>query len=330
MQLVESPDSAWMLLRRPGLTTKERDRAAILAMAGDYRTSFDFLETLVFAPSMEAIPRQPSVPYRSWGTERIYVVEDSADFISLQHIMVMFFVDEKGRENGPMVMKHWRQDWRYQPVTLTEFHGQRRWSTRSTQEEERRAAWSQTVFHVDDTPRYASLGTWNHNSAFSAWTGNSAWRPLPRREESARDDYQVLTGVNRHTVQAGGWVHEQDNMKMVLDSRGQPDSTLPFRAREYGVNRYDRIRDFDFSAGDAYWKGTGKFWKSVREQWAQRLQAHTTIEISETCGGEPAFAGFFNTADSLAKASGAAKNLRESAASRLVDCVVKPVTDKED
>ena len=57
--LAAVPSAAWTALRAEGLTAFERDRAAILAMAGDFRTSFDFLETVVFTP-----PFEPAQPYR--------------------------------------------------------------------------------------------------------------------------------------------------------------------------------------------------------------------------------------------------------------------------
>src|SRR4051812_48266909 len=37
-----APAAAWQRLREPGLSDVERDRRAILAMAGPYRVSFDF------------------------------------------------------------------------------------------------------------------------------------------------------------------------------------------------------------------------------------------------------------------------------------------------
>ena len=45
-------------------------------------------------------PHLPSKPYRSWGTERVYVAEDRGDFISLQHILTMVFIDENGEQAG--------------------------------------------------------------------------------------------------------------------------------------------------------------------------------------------------------------------------------------
>src|SRR5262245_21769993 len=77
--LATEPSEAWQRLQTAGPEGRPRDRAAILAMAGDYRASFDFLETILFEPGAT-----PARPYRSWGTERIYVIEDRGDFISLQ------------------------------------------------------------------------------------------------------------------------------------------------------------------------------------------------------------------------------------------------------
>ncbi|GIS01697.1 MAG: hypothetical protein CM15mP103_02480 [Gammaproteobacteria bacterium] len=65
-------------------------------MAGDYRTSFDFIETVGFTKGY-----QPRAPYQSWGTERVYVVANEPDFVSLQHIIVMHFLDADGFESDP-------------------------------------------------------------------------------------------------------------------------------------------------------------------------------------------------------------------------------------
>src|SRR5688572_33408879 len=66
LTLATEPSAAWRAVREPGLSKFERDRRAILAMAGDYRTTFDFLETVGFTPGFT-----PSRPYQSWGTEYI-------------------------------------------------------------------------------------------------------------------------------------------------------------------------------------------------------------------------------------------------------------------
>ena len=93
------PHPGWLAIREPGLSPIERDRRAILAMAGPYRVTFDFLETVGFTEDFER-----DRPYQSWGTEYIYVLEDRETFISLQHIMVMYFEGEEEQPPQPLVM----------------------------------------------------------------------------------------------------------------------------------------------------------------------------------------------------------------------------------
>jgi hypothetical protein len=319
------PSAEWERLHAPGLSARERDRAAILAMAGDYRTSFDFLETIEFTPGAG-----PARPYRSWGTERIYAIEDRRDFISLQHVLVMFAIDENGKRIGPMVQKHWRQDWRYEPDRVLVFAGNERFETRAVPREDSRGAWSQTVYQVDDSPRYGSVGRWVHADEASIWEGGEAWRPLPRREHSVRSDYQVLAGSNRHTILPTGWVHEQDNLKLVLQvSRSEPKASEDQQigntrrlAREIGVDRYERLRDFDFSAADAYWKATASFWALVRQGWAQRVAKAEHLRVATTCEGAEAFVPFFSMAQRIESGEAVSADAQRAEIERALDCVV--------
>src|SRR5688572_21450659 len=48
-----APSEDWTRLHDPSRTPFERDRDAILAMAGEYRVSFDFLEVLRFDPALK-------------------------------------------------------------------------------------------------------------------------------------------------------------------------------------------------------------------------------------------------------------------------------------
>jgi hypothetical protein len=309
--LATGPSEAWERLRAPGLNARARDRAAILAMAGDYRASFDFLETILFEPGAT-----PARPYRSWGTERVYVIEDRGDFISLQHILVMFVIEEGGRKVGPLVQKHWRQDWQYEPRRVLVFAGDERFETKAVSRAERRGAWSQTVYQVDDSPRYGSVGRWVHGAEGSIWEGGEAWRPLPRREHTVRSDYQVLAGRNRHTILSSGWVHEQDNLKLVL--AGGETRRL---AREIGVDRYERLRDFDFTAADAYWNATASFWALVRHGWAQRAAQNPRFRVRASCNDEDAFVPFFRTADRLEAGEAIPADAQRAEVARVLDCV---------
>ena len=294
LTLATEPSPAWRAVQEPGLSKFERDRRAILAMAGGYRTTFDFLETVGFTPGFT-----PSRPYQSWGTEFIYVVEDSGTFIRLQHLMVMFIADREGKVQGPFVQKHWRQDWRYEDTNLHVFVGRNRWVHVERTADEARGHWSQAVFQVDDSPRYEALGEWEHYGSYSAWTSERTARPLPRRETTVRDDYQILEGINRHTLTPTGWVQEEENLKLVLDAQGQPAVDAPYLARELGVARYEHVVDFDFSAGDRYWQRRGPFWRDVRAAWDRVYAERDTFEYLENVDGQEMFVPLFEYADRL-------------------------------
>jgi hypothetical protein len=294
LTLDTEPSNEWKALQAPGISAFERDRRAILAMAGTYRVTFDFLEVVPYATL-----GKPNAPYQSWGTEKIYVDADEGKFISLVHILEMRFVQQDGTISEPMVTKHWRQDWRYEPQFIVEHKGRDRWDRRTLAAEERRNAWTQTVYQVDESPRYASAGRWQHSASFSTWLSGETWRPLPRREWSVRDDYQVLVGTNRHTIAPAGWVQEENNLKTVLTNGRSIDATRPYIAREYGVARYERIRDADFAAADRYFERTKLFWDQVRDSWSQVFATQGTATLKGPVDKLGLFKPLFARADEI-------------------------------
>ncbi|HEY0818229.1 MAG TPA: DUF6607 family protein [Rhizobacter sp.] len=271
-----APSPAWKALQAPGLTPQERDRRAILAMAGHYRVTFDFLEVASYTAADE--PKTLG-PYQSWATEKVYVDRDEPGFVSLVHVLDMRIVQKDGTLSEPMVTKHWRQDWVFEPETIVEYQGRERWQRRAVPEAARRGAWMQTVYQVDESPRYASLGRWQHNASFSTWISADTWRPLPRREWSVRKDYDTLIGTNRHTVHPTGWTQEENNLKARLDADRQPDAAFPYLGREVGMARYERLKDADFSAADRYYAATRGFWHEVLAAWQGAFVKHGTVTL---------------------------------------------------
>jgi hypothetical protein len=265
---------AWKSLQEKDLAPLERDRRAILAMSGTYRVTFDFLEVAPFAAAAK-----PLAPYQSWGTEKVYVDRNEPRFISLVHILEMHIIGTDGKVMDPMVTKHWRQDWAFEPKEIVTYQGRDRWQRRKLASSEVRGAWSQTVYQVDESPRYASVGRWQHNASFSAWLSGETLRPLPRREWSVRDDYQALSGTNRHTVISTGWLQEENNLKTVLNGERAAAESSPYLAREYGFARYERIREADFAAADRYFERTRQFWDQVRDRWDAAFAEHGTITL---------------------------------------------------
>ena len=296
--LDRAPAAAWQRLREPGLSGQERDRRAILAMAGPYRVSFDFVEVVRFDPALK-----PDAPYQSWGTEYVFVSEDRPDFIALQHILVMRVQSDDGKIGEPIIVRHWRQEWRFEPDTLLAYDGANTWARRPLSPEERRGAWVQSVLQVDDSPRYAARGRWEHGDSFSTWLSDETWRPLPRREFSVRKDYQVLVGTNRHTITPTGWVQEENNLKVALDAAGKVRAAMPYLAREYGLARYEHIKDYDFAPGERYFARTEPFWAEVRAAWRELERRDGRFTLRAPVDQGQLFMPFFEYADKLSGGS---------------------------
>jgi hypothetical protein len=238
--------------------TFEKDRKAILAMAGDFKIGFHFQETFSMHEGYEAVEK----PYTEDAFETVKVVEDSGKRIVLQHILQV----------GPMVVKHWAQIWTYEDTEILEFQGSRVWTTKKLSPEDVKGKWSQRVTQVDDSPRYEGIAAWVHGGENSEWTA-AANRPKPRREEK-RDDYDLLVVTNRHTITAQGWFHEQDNTKWVKrDGKSYP------LCREVGFNPYLRVKDHDFAKANDYWQKTAPFWKDVRNVWDELSPDQGSIKV---------------------------------------------------
>ena len=284
VELDLEPNPYWEKLKNPSLSKFEKDRLAILAMQGEHKVNFDFMETVGFVENYV-----PAKPYQSWGTEFVFLVEERRDFLSLQHIMVMFFEMEDGTISEPMVVKHWRQDWKYQDKNLNKYIGDSTWQKMTIPWSERRGTWSQSVYQVDDSPRYHGYGRWRHFKNSSIWISEETNRPLPRREATVRSDYDIMIGTNIHTITPFGWLHEQNNNKVRVD-----DVVV---AKEIGLARYQRIKNFDWEAGYNYWKETEVFWSEVRAAWAKRIDNSKTLTILSTIDNQPLFAKLFQLAD---------------------------------
>jgi hypothetical protein len=295
MVIDKTPSEAWKSLQTTGLASLERDRRAILAMAGGYRVTFDFLEITPFTADAKR-----DKPYQSWGVERVYVDRDDGKFISLSHILEMRIVDKDGKLSEPFVTKHWRQDWQYEPTEVVEYLGRERWGRRVLTRKDVAGQWSQTVYQVDESPRYASVGKWEHSTSMSTWLSGDTWRPLPRREWSVRKDYQVLIGTNRHTILPTGWVQEENNLKGVLTDDRKLSAEQPYMAREYGVARYERLQNPDFAGADEYYDKTRKFWEQVRTAWAARFRTTPQITLRAQVDQAGLFRGLFEHAEKLA------------------------------
>ena len=246
----------------------ERDRETILAMAGDYKVRFDMQESTPWMAGYEPLDRKIS-----GGYESVRVIEDPGTKIVLQHLLVV------GQEGEEFVIKHWRQDWEYEPEKILAYTGPNTWEWQDMPERLRNGRWSQTVYQVDDSPRYAGWGEWQDSQGIRRWRSNWTTRPLARRDAVRDPIYDRYEGINRHQLTPTGWIHWQDNTKM-MPAEGT-DSGLTPVVQEYVLNTYDRFDGYNTAAADAYWADTKDYWEAVRAKWAEVAQADGGITIEE-------------------------------------------------
>lgn len=243
----------------------EADRADILAMAGNFKVRFDMQEATPWTSGYTPLDRKIS-----GGHEVVRVIEDTGRRIVLQHILVSE-IDGK-----PHITKHWRQDWEYEPAKVLVYSDRNAWTWEDVPEKMRRGRWSQTVWQVDDSPRYAGWGQFEQQGGVRRWRSNWTWRPLARRDAVRNPVYDRYYAINRHQPTPDGWVHWQDNMKM-----GVKDGKLQPIVQEYVLNTYTRFDGYNVKAADDYWAATKDYWAAVRNQWDKVATTKGGIAIQE-------------------------------------------------
>ena len=269
VKLDENTSKYFLDLQEKKLDKKSKDRLAILSMVGEYRVSFEFIETFGSKNNYKL-----DNPYQSWGTEMVIVLNDEPNYISLQHIMMMYFKGEDGSISGPYIQKHWRQDWTYEDSKILNYRNDKIWDLLIVDDYQN--TWSQSVYQVDDSPRYESYGMWLHSEEGSRWISKATPRPLPRREFSVRDDYSLLSGLNKITVMPWGWVMEELNEKIIFPNK--------YHGSEFGIARYQRISNYDFTPARDYWDDTKEYWSIVRGKWSEILSQDKVCLLKDVEG----------------------------------------------
>jgi len=244
-----------------------KDREAILAMAGTFDVTFDFRETVPFVAGYK--PIQAKV---LGGHEVVKVIEDTGRVIRLQHLLVA----EDKPNNPPIVIKHWRQDWEYEPSQILVYSSAGHWAPQTVPAAEAKGSWSQIVYQTDDSPRYGAVGRWTFDNGVAEWTSAQTLRPLARRDAVRHPPYDRYVGVNRHAITPTGWVQEEDNAKI-----GEKDGRTVTFTHETVVNSYNRATNFPIKAADDYWDATKDYWAAVRADWDARLAANKQLVVPE-------------------------------------------------
>ncbi|SDI32592.1 DUF6607 family protein [Winogradskyella thalassocola] len=246
---------------------KTLDQEAIKDMCGCFEVTFNFTET--FNYSNDSIYR-PSETKVDKGLEYAFAIEDEDDKISIQHLL------QVGRTDSPHIVKHWRQDWLFQNQDFYMYNGDNNWTFEKKSKDAVKGQWTQKVFQVDDSPRYEGSGTWVHVDGKNYWE-NTTTAPLPRREYTKRSDYNITFRGNRHEITNYGWVHDQDNDK-VLRETGKEDVII---AKEKGFNTYKKVDDSRCQASIDWWKAQQDKWALVRTKWEAVYNRNKDLTLEE-------------------------------------------------
>ncbi len=246
---------------------KEMDKKAIKNMCGCFEVTFNFAETFNYSQDSLYKPSQTKVDK---GLEWAQLVTDADDKIVIQHIL------QVGNPAKPMIVKHWRQDWLYENTDLYVYNGDNNWTFEKKEANEVSGQWTQKVFQVDDSPRYEGSATWVHVDGKSYWE-NTTPAPLPRREYTKRADYNITMRGNRHEITSEGWVHDQDNAK-VMRKAGEDDFVL---AKEKGYNTYVKVPNERCQAAADWWVEHYDKWVTVRSKWDEVFVRNTDLTLKE-------------------------------------------------
>lgn len=261
-------------------STKKQDQDAIKSMCGCYEVTFNFAETFEYSGDSTYIPSKVK---HDKGLEWVQLVEDDKDKISMQHLLIV------GPPNNKMIVKHWRQDWEFENTDLYEYNYDNSWNYVSLPKSDVKGQWTQKVFQVDDSPRYEGSASWVHVDGKSYWE-NTTSAPLPRREYTKRSDYNVTIRRNRHEIVDNGWIHDQDNDKVIREE-GKADVVL---AQEKGFNTYVKVEESKCKAAQDYWKENEAKWAIVRAKWSEVFARHTNLSLEEKVDNKGLFKYLFD------------------------------------
>ena len=261
---------------------KKKDREAIKSMCGCYEVTFNFAETFNYSSDSLYKPSKTKVDK---GLEWAELVTDENDKISIQHLL------QVGNPAEPHIVKHWRQDWLFENTDLYSYNANNSWTFAKLPANEVKGQWTQKVYQVDDSPRYEGSSTWVHVDGKSYWE-NTADAPLPRREYTTRSDYNLTVRGNRQEITDYGWLHDQDNTKVIRED-GKPDVIV---AKEKGYNTYVKVDDSKCAAAANWWKVHTDKWAIVRTKWDNVYGRNTDLSLEEKVDNKVLYKYLFDDA----------------------------------
>jgi hypothetical protein len=244
-------------------TNTAQTKELLKNFCGCFEVEFKYKET--FSPLKDYKLKET---YNNEALEWVSYEPQQDGSIKMQHILIV---------DNDMIVKHWREDWSYENKDLYKYDKDYHWTKTSLNPEKVKGTWTQKVYEVDDRPQYEG------NATFAYFDDKILWQstvdaPLPRREYSKRNDYNVLNRGNRLYISPTGYLHEQDNKK-IKRTTNISDTIV---AEEKGYNTYKKVEESKCQIGINWWEKNKIFWMDVRSVWDELLPSLNDLTIQHT------------------------------------------------
>lgn len=242
------------------IKAQQEGKKIVEKLCGCFEVSFKYAETFSPNPDYKYHDRE-----EIGGTAELALpIEVSENKIVIQHLLVVGL---------STVVKHWREEWSYENPIIWKYKGDRTWIKKTLPADQVKGKWTQTIWEVADEPRYQGISQFVNLDGKIVWQ-NTTDAPLPRREYSVRSDYNILKRTNRLNITDSGYLHEQDNQKIIRNNG--LDKLL---VEEKGYNTYKRIEEKECAAAKEYWEKNKNFWGHVRQVWNEFITTHDSIVL---------------------------------------------------
>ncbi len=250
-------------------------------LCGCFEVEFKYAET--FSPDRNyKFPERETI---TGGKELVLPVVWSDKKIMLQHLLVV---------SDSVIIKHWREEWSFENPVVWIYKGNKKWEKQILGKEAVSGKWTQAVWEVSDAPRYQGVAPWLDNDGSITWQ-STADAPLPRREYTVRNDYNLMRRGNRIVISDTGWIHEQDNRKIIRT--GTTDRLL---VEEKGLNSYMRVPEGLCESARLFWKHNKTYWEKVSSTWEKYMSIHNTLQLRDEVEGIPLHQRLFELSASFA------------------------------
>lgn len=259
---------------------REKDRESIKKMCGCFEVEFKFSETFNYSEDSLYVPSENKIAN---ALEYAQLVQEKDNLIMIQHLLIV------GDESNPHIVKHWRQDWLFENKDFYSYDGDNKWDFLKKNESDVAGTWTQKVYQVDDSPRYEGNGSWVYVDGKTYWESETN-APLPRREYTKRSDYNITLRRNKHIISDEGWVHDQNNDKILREKR-KKDFVI---AEEKGINTYKRVPDERCEGAIKWWQENQNFWSLVRSSWDNIYGNKKDLELFQKVEGKRLYGILFS------------------------------------